>query len=70
VRCGSVARLSRCRIAPPRRMRAIALRNSVGLLANFDRRHDGTRGDMAFLSPLCLLKKRIQNSHAAESSAV
>jgi hypothetical protein len=24
------------------------------LLANFDRRHDGTRGDMAFLSPLCL----------------
>jgi hypothetical protein len=29
-------------------------RISVGLLANFDRRHDGTRGDMAFLSPLCL----------------
>lgn len=29
-------------------------RDSVGLLANFDRRHDGARGDMAFLSPLCL----------------
>src|ERR1700683_3110996 len=29
-------------------------RNSVGLLASFDRRHDGARGDTAFLSPLCL----------------
>src|ERR1017187_6146129 len=29
-------------------------RCSVGLLAGFDRRHDGARGDKPFLSPLCL----------------
>ena len=29
-------------------------RKSVGLLASFDRRDDGARGDTAFLSPLCL----------------
>jgi hypothetical protein len=29
-------------------------RDSVGLLASFDRRHDGARGDKPFLSPLRL----------------